>query len=66
MACFKKKRDHEYEDKWTQRPLAITYWKIDADELERNLFVSPEDGFHVRIGVTPILKFYLTTMNLLN
>jgi acetyl-CoA carboxylase carboxyl transferase subunit beta len=23
---------------------------IDADELERNLFVSPEDGFHVRIG----------------
>jgi hypothetical protein len=22
---------------------------IDADELERNLFVSPEDGFHVRI-----------------
>jgi acetyl-CoA carboxylase carboxyl transferase subunit beta len=25
---------------------------IDADELERNLFVSPEDGFHVRIGST--------------
>ena len=23
---------------------------IDADELERNLWVSPEDGFHVRIG----------------
>ena len=23
---------------------------IDADELARNLFVSPEDGFHVRIG----------------
>ena len=23
---------------------------IDAEELERNLFVSPEDGFHVRIG----------------
>jgi acetyl-CoA carboxylase carboxyl transferase subunit beta len=29
---------------------------IDADELERNLFVSPEDGFHVRIGSRPILK----------
>jgi acetyl-CoA carboxylase carboxyl transferase subunit beta len=29
----------------------ISYRKIiDADELERNLFVSPEDGFHVRIG----------------
>ena len=25
---------------------------IDADELARNLFVSPEDGFHVRIGST--------------
>jgi acetyl-CoA carboxylase carboxyl transferase subunit beta len=23
---------------------------IDTDELERNLYVSPEDGFHVRIG----------------
>ncbi len=23
---------------------------IDAEELQRNLFVSPEDGFHVRIG----------------
>ena len=23
---------------------------IDADELERNLWVSPEDDFHVRIG----------------
>src|SRR5690606_41591866 len=23
---------------------------IDADELERNYFVSPEDGYHVRIG----------------
>ena len=23
---------------------------VDADELERNLWVSPEDGFHVRIG----------------
>ena len=23
---------------------------IDADELARNLWVSPEDGFHVRIG----------------
>ena len=25
---------------------------IDAEELARNLFVSPEDGFHVRIGST--------------
>jgi acetyl-CoA carboxylase carboxyl transferase subunit beta len=23
---------------------------VDADELARNLYVSPEDGFHVRIG----------------
>jgi acetyl-CoA carboxylase carboxyl transferase subunit beta len=23
---------------------------VDADELEKNLYVSPEDGFHVRIG----------------
>jgi acetyl-CoA carboxylase carboxyl transferase subunit beta len=31
----------------------ISNWKIiDADELARNLFVSPEDGFHVRIGGT--------------
>jgi acetyl-CoA carboxylase carboxyl transferase subunit beta len=39
---------------------------IDADELARNLFVSPEDGFHVRIGSTEYFQFYLTTMNLLN
>jgi acetyl-CoA carboxylase carboxyl transferase subunit beta len=39
---------------------------IDADELERNLFVSPEDGFHVRIGSSTYFEIYLTTMNLLN
>ena len=32
---------------------------IDADELARNLFVSPEDGFHVRIGS----KEYLARMS---
>ena len=29
---------------------------IDAEELARNLFVSPEDGFHVRIGSTEYFK----------
>ena len=23
---------------------------VDADELEKNFYVSPEDGYHVRIG----------------
>ena len=38
---------------------------IDQDELARNLWVSPEDDFHVRIGskVKNILKSCLTIMS---
>jgi acetyl-CoA carboxylase carboxyl transferase subunit beta len=53
MICFvlkKKGITTATEDKHPKALWQITYWKIDADELERNLFVSPEDGFHVRIG----------------
>jgi hypothetical protein len=39
---------------------------IDADELERNLFVSQKMVFMLELVVVPILKFYLTTMNLLD
>jgi acetyl-CoA carboxylase carboxyl transferase subunit beta len=58
MAWFKRKEKGLLllpKTKWTfQRTLVqISNWKIiDADELARNLFVSPEDGFHVRIGST--------------
>jgi acetyl-CoA carboxylase carboxyl transferase subunit beta len=54
MAWFKKKRNYNCD--WRQNGCSKGLWyksptgKIDADELERNLFVSPEDGFHVRIG----------------
>ena len=57
MAWFKRKEKGittATEDKmdvpkglWYKSPTGKV---IDADELERNLFVSPEDGFHVRIG----------------
>jgi acetyl-CoA carboxylase carboxyl transferase subunit beta len=57
MAWFKRKEKGittATEDKmdvpkglWYKSPTGKI---IDADELERNLFVSPEDGFHVRIG----------------
>ena len=36
---------------------------IDADELARNLWVSPEDGFMLELEVKNILKYYLTIMN---
>ena len=39
---------------------------IDAEELAKNLYVSPEDGFHVRIGSKNTLKSYLTTTNSLS
>jgi acetyl-CoA carboxylase carboxyl transferase subunit beta len=57
MAWFKRKErgiTTATEDKmdvpkglWYKSPTGKI---IDAEELERNLFVSPEDGFHVRIG----------------
>ena len=57
MAWFKRKEKGittTTEDKmdipkglWYKSPTGKI---IDADELARNLFVSPEDGFHVRIG----------------
>ncbi|SHL59598.1 acetyl-CoA carboxylase, carboxyltransferase subunit beta [Flavobacterium xanthum] len=57
MAWFKRKEKGittATEDKmdipkglWYKSPTGKI---IDADELARNLFVSPEDGFHVRIG----------------
>jgi acetyl-CoA carboxylase carboxyl transferase subunit beta len=57
MAWFKRKEKGittATEDKmdvpkglWYKSPTGKI---IDTDELERNLFVSPEDGFHVRIG----------------
>lgn len=57
MAWFKRKEKGittATEDKmdipkglWYKSPTGKV---IDADELARNLFVSPEDGFHVRIG----------------
>lgn len=57
MAWFKRKEKGittATEDKmdvpkglWYKSPTGKV---IDADELERNLFVSREDGFHVRIG----------------
>ena len=57
MAWFKRKEKGittATEDKmdvpkglWYKSPTGKI---IDADELERNLFVSPEDGFHVRVG----------------
>jgi acetyl-CoA carboxylase carboxyl transferase subunit beta len=55
MAWFKRKEKElqlRLKTKWMfQRSLESPTGKIiDADELERNLFVSPEDGFHVRIG----------------
>ncbi len=59
MAWFKRKEKGittATEDKmdipkglWYKSPTGKI---IDADELARNLFVSPEDGFHVRIGST--------------
>jgi acetyl-CoA carboxylase carboxyl transferase subunit beta len=57
MAWFKRKEKGittATEDKmdvpkglWYKSPTGKI---IDTDELKRNLFVSPEDGFHVRIG----------------
>jgi hypothetical protein len=38
---------------------------IDADELERNLFVQ-KMVFMLELVVVPILRFYLTTMSLLD
>ena len=59
MAWFKRKEKGittATEDKmdipkglWYKSPTGKV---IDAEELARNLFVSPEDGFHVRIGST--------------
>ncbi|TDE45401.1 acetyl-CoA carboxylase, carboxyltransferase subunit beta [Flavobacterium rhamnosiphilum] len=59
MAWFKRKEKGittATEDKmdipkglWYKSPTGKI---IDAEELARNLFVSPEDGFHVRIGST--------------
>jgi hypothetical protein len=37
--------------------------KLLTDELAKNLWVSPEDDFHVRIGSKNILKSYLTIMS---
>jgi acetyl-CoA carboxylase carboxyl transferase subunit beta len=60
MAWFKrKKRITATEDKmdvpkvFGKSPGKI----IDADELERNLFVSP-DGFHVRIGSATYFEIF--------
>ena len=63
MAWFKRKEKGittATEDKmdipnglWCKSPTGKV---IDAEELARNLFVSPEDGFHVRIGSTEYFK----------
>ena len=63
MAWFKRKEKGittATEDKmdipkglWYKSPTGKV---IDAEELARNLFVSPEDGFHVRIGSTEYFK----------
>jgi acetyl-CoA carboxylase carboxyl transferase subunit beta len=56
MAWFKRKEKElqlRLKTKWMFQKvfgISLLQEKIDADELERNLFVSPEDGFHVRIG----------------
>jgi acetyl-CoA carboxylase carboxyl transferase subunit beta len=63
MAWFKRKeKDYCYRRQngcskrlWYKSPTGKI---IDADELERNLFVSPEDGFHVRIGSAEYFQLF--------
>ena len=57
MSCFKRKTNGitttTEEKKDTPRGLwykSPTGKIVDADELEKNFYVSPEDGYHVRIG----------------
>src|SRR5574343_140829 len=57
MACFKRKEKgiQTPTDEKKDVPKGLWYKSptgkiVDADELERNLWVSPEDGYHVRIG----------------
>ena len=60
MAWFKRKEKGittATEDKkdvpkglWYKSPTGKI---VDSDELERNLWVSPEDEYHVRIGSAP-------------
>jgi acetyl-CoA carboxylase carboxyl transferase subunit beta len=63
MAWFKRKKEKGIatEDKMDIQKdfVQISTGKIiDADELARNLFVSPEDGFHVRIGSTEYFQIF--------
>ncbi len=48
---------------WHQTPSGKV---VEHDELKRNNYVSPEDGFHVRIGSADFLTSFLTVVNLPN
>ena len=37
---------------------------VDSEELEKNFYVSPEDGYHVRIGSKEYFEILLMTTNL--
>ena len=41
---------------WYKSPNGIV---IDTEELKKNLYVSPEDGYHVRIGSKEYFEFLL-------
>ena len=48
---------------WHQTPSGKV---VEHDELKRNNYVSPEDGFHVRIGSAEFFDILLTVVNLPN
>jgi acetyl-CoA carboxylase beta subunit len=48
---------------WHQTPSGKI---VENDELKRNNYVSPEDGFHVRIGSAEFLTSFLMKVNSLS
>lgn len=59
MAWFKRKEKGIQTDTKNKKDIPKGLWYksptgkvVDADELKENLWVSPEDGYHVRIGST--------------
>ncbi len=57
MAWFKRKDKGIHTPTEAKKDIPKGLWYksptgkiIDTDELERNFYVSPEDGYHVRIG----------------
>ena len=63
MAWFKRKDKGIHTPTEAKKDIPKGLWYksptgkiIDTDELERNFYVSPEDGYHVRIGSK--VRFY--------